>query len=79
MIPITDGYDRPAPRQLKDLFPIRVLCVFLRALRVMGFLRRRMRGMAVIESIIVSDPEIMGGIPCFRGTRVPLNNPAMTW
>jgi uncharacterized protein (DUF433 family) len=23
------------------------------------------------DSIIVRDPEIMGGTPCFRGTRVP--------
>jgi len=30
--------------------------------------------MAVLESIIVSDPELMGGVPCFRGTRVPLKN-----
>jgi len=25
-------------------------------------------------TIIVSDPEILGGIPCFRGTRVPFQN-----
>ena len=25
-------------------------------------------------SIIVRDPEILGGIPCFRGTRVPFQN-----
>jgi len=24
--------------------------------------------------IIVCDPEILGGIPCFRGTRVPFQN-----
>jgi uncharacterized protein (DUF433 family) len=24
------------------------------------------------EAIIVSDPQIMGGAPCFRGTRVPV-------
>ena len=24
--------------------------------------------------IIVRDPEILGGIPCFRGTRVPFQN-----
>ncbi|BDC50396.1 hypothetical protein F183_A27120 [Bryobacterales bacterium F-183] len=23
---------------------------------------------------IISDPEIMGGTPCFRGTRVPFQN-----
>ena len=26
------------------------------------------------ESVIVRDPEILGGIPCFRGTRVPFQN-----
>jgi uncharacterized protein (DUF433 family) len=25
-------------------------------------------------SVIVRDPEILGGIPCFRGTRVPFQN-----
>ena len=24
------------------------------------------------QSVIVSDPEILGGTPCFRGTRVPV-------
>lgn len=24
------------------------------------------------ESVVVSDPEILGGTPCFRGTRVPV-------
>jgi uncharacterized protein (DUF433 family) len=26
------------------------------------------------EPAIVADPEIMGGMPCFRGTRVPFKN-----
>jgi uncharacterized protein (DUF433 family) len=26
------------------------------------------------ESVILSDPEIMNGMPCFRGTRVPFKN-----
>jgi len=30
--------------------------------------------MALLISAIVSDPEIMSGTPCFRGTRVPLKN-----
>ena len=25
-------------------------------------------------SVIVSDPEILGGAPCFRGTRVPVDS-----
>ncbi len=25
-----------------------------------------------IEGTIISDPDILGGTPCFRGTRVPL-------
>lgn len=25
-------------------------------------------------SVIVTDPEILGGIPCFRGTRVPVDS-----
>lgn len=28
--------------------------------------------MAPIDTIIVKDPEILGGTPVFRGTRVPL-------
>lgn len=26
------------------------------------------------EAVIVIDPEILGGTPCFRGTRVPFKN-----
>ena len=26
------------------------------------------------QSVIVSDPEIRGGTPCFRGTRVPVDS-----
>jgi len=29
---------------------------------------------AMTERMIVSDPEIMNGMPCFRGTRVPFQN-----
>jgi len=28
----------------------------------------------MVEAIIVSDPEVMNGTPCFRGTRVPFKN-----
>lgn len=28
----------------------------------------------MLSSVTVSDPGIMGGTPCFRGTRVPLKN-----
>jgi uncharacterized protein (DUF433 family) len=31
-------------------------------------------GSEMIEPAIVSDPEIMDGTPCFRGTRVPFKN-----
>jgi uncharacterized protein (DUF433 family) len=27
-----------------------------------------------MERVIVADPEIMSGTPCFRGTRVPFKN-----
>ena len=30
--------------------------------------------MAEPESVILSDPDIMGGTPCFRGTRVPVDS-----
>jgi uncharacterized protein (DUF433 family) len=30
--------------------------------------------MAVSTSIVLRDPEILGGTPCFRGTRVPFKN-----
>jgi uncharacterized protein (DUF433 family) len=26
------------------------------------------------KSVIVSDPDILGGTPCFRGTRVPVDS-----
>ena len=26
------------------------------------------------EPVIVIDPEVMSGVPCFRGTRVPFKN-----
>lgn len=26
------------------------------------------------ESVVFSDPEILGGTPCFRGTRVPIDS-----
>jgi uncharacterized protein (DUF433 family) len=26
------------------------------------------------KSVIMSDPEILGGTPCFRGTRVPVDS-----
>lgn len=28
----------------------------------------------MLNGLIVSDPEIMSGTPCFKGTRVPLQN-----
>src|SRR5947209_2008253 len=28
----------------------------------------------MVESVIVSDPDVMNGTPCFRGTRVPFMN-----
>jgi len=33
-----------------------------------------MRPMAPSESVVHSDPEILGGTPVFRGTRVPVKN-----
>ena len=30
--------------------------------------------MASTDSVIVKDPEILGGVPVFRGTRVPFKN-----
>lgn len=27
-----------------------------------------------MERVVKSDPEILGGTPCFRGTRVPFQN-----
>lgn len=29
---------------------------------------------AMIDPVIVSDPDVMNGTPCFRGTRVPFRN-----
>ena len=30
--------------------------------------------MTVTHNIIISDPDILGGTPVFRGTRVPIKN-----
>ncbi len=30
--------------------------------------------MATLDAVVHSDPEILGGTPVFRGTRVPLKN-----
>lgn len=30
--------------------------------------------MMTIQPVIVADPEVMNGVPCFRGTRVPFKN-----
>jgi uncharacterized protein (DUF433 family) len=30
--------------------------------------------MAAVDAVVHSDPEILGGTPVFRGTRVPLKN-----
>lgn len=36
--------------------------------------RNGVRGMPTLESVIRSDPEILGGTPVFAGTRVPVKN-----
>jgi uncharacterized protein (DUF433 family) len=36
--------------------------------------RRRKIIENMAEPVIISDPEIMSGTPCFRGTRVPFKN-----
>lgn len=28
----------------------------------------------MFEAVITSDPDVMNGVPCFRGTRVPFKN-----
>jgi uncharacterized protein (DUF433 family) len=33
-----------------------------------------MSAMGPLDSVVHSDPEILGGTPVFRGTRVPLKN-----
>lgn len=30
--------------------------------------------MAALDSVVQSDPEVLGGTPVFRGTRVPVKN-----
>ncbi len=35
---------------------------------------RHTEDIAAVPSIILRDPEILGGVPCFRGTRVPFKN-----
>ena len=36
--------------------------------------RCRIGDVAILEAVIFSDPNILGGTPVFRGTRVPLKN-----
>jgi len=36
--------------------------------------RCRIGGVATLDAVVHSDPEILGGTPVFRGTRVPLKN-----
>lgn len=36
--------------------------------------RCRIGGVAILDAVIHSDPNILGGTPVFRGTRVPLKN-----
>jgi uncharacterized protein (DUF433 family) len=31
-------------------------------------------GVSMLQPVIVIDPEVMNGTPCFRGTRVPFKN-----
>ena len=33
-----------------------------------------MRAMATLDSVVKIDPEVLGGTPVFRGTRVPVKN-----
>jgi uncharacterized protein (DUF433 family) len=33
-----------------------------------------MKAMATLDSVVQIDPEILGGTPVFRGTRVPVKN-----
>lgn len=30
--------------------------------------------LTMVEAVITSDPDVMNGMPCFRGTRVPFKN-----
>lgn len=48
---------------------------WLRAMPVRVYYRPgRLNHMASLESVVHSDPEILGGTPVFRGTRVPVKN-----
>jgi uncharacterized protein (DUF433 family) len=42
--------------------------------KVVGAWQERYNRVMRSNSVIVSDPEIMNGTPCFRGTRVPFRN-----
>ncbi len=47
--------------------------VGIRKIAVPGSLKVE-RSSKKLESVIMSDPEILGGTPCFRGTRVPVDS-----
>ena len=38
--------------------------------------KREVRRLRKVEQMVVSDPEIMGGAPVFRGTRIPVDRVA---
>lgn len=57
---------KPAFLPLADRVNSRDEFSFLVALRSRSFMPQ--------QSVIVIDPEILGGTPCFRGTRVPVDS-----
>ncbi|MEB0219863.1 DUF433 domain-containing protein [Pseudomonas sp. 10B1] len=39
----------------------------------MNFVRERLEHLREAESVVVTDPDIMGGVPVFKGSRVPID------
>jgi uncharacterized protein (DUF433 family) len=68
--------DRPNPYLLSDRSTEAFRICAPTAERVEGtcFSESTVQLIAMVEPIVVVDPEVMNGTPCFRGTRVPFKN-----
>ncbi len=63
---------RPASGNAKQLIAIRIAPQLLRQLRRMAAKQSKPYQTLIHELLITKNPDILGGTPVFRGTRVPI-------